>query len=35
VGGEDAQGVDDEIEEIIEVVNADTGKTLGKRKPRV
>jgi hypothetical protein len=34
-GVEDAQADDDEIEETIEVVDADTGKTPGKRKPRV
>jgi hypothetical protein len=35
VGFEDAQANGDEIVETIEVVDADTGKTLGKRKPRV
>jgi hypothetical protein len=34
VGGEDVQANDDEIEETIEVIDTDTGKTLGKRKPR-
>jgi hypothetical protein len=33
VGGEDAQADGDEIEETIDVVDADTGNTLGKRKP--
>jgi hypothetical protein len=32
MGGEDVQSDDDEIEETIEVVDTDTGKTLGKRK---
>jgi hypothetical protein len=35
VGSEDAQAYDNEIEETIEVVDADTDKTLGKRKLRV
>jgi hypothetical protein len=35
VGGEDAQADNNEIEETIEVVDTDTGKTLGKRKPWV
>jgi hypothetical protein len=35
VGVEDTQADGDEIEETIEVVDTDTGKTLGKRKPRV
>jgi hypothetical protein len=34
-GFQDAQAEGDEIEEIIEVVDANTGKTIGKRKPRV
>jgi hypothetical protein len=34
VEGEDFQANDDEIEETIEVVGTDTGKTLSKRKPR-
>jgi hypothetical protein len=33
-GGEDVQVDEDEIEETIAVVYTDTGKTLGKRKPR-
>jgi hypothetical protein len=35
MGVEDAQADDDEIEETIGVVDTNTGKTLGKRKPRV
>jgi hypothetical protein len=35
MGFQDAQAVGDEVEETIEVVDADTGKTLGKRRPRV
>jgi hypothetical protein len=34
MGGEDVQADDDEIKETIEVVDADTDKTLGKRKLR-
>jgi hypothetical protein len=34
VGGADVEADEDEIEETIEVVDADTGKTLYKRKPR-
>jgi hypothetical protein len=34
-GFQDAQAEGDEIEETIEVVDTDTGKTVGKRKPRV
>jgi hypothetical protein len=33
-GFQDGQGEGDEMEETIEVVNADTSKTVGKRKPR-
>jgi hypothetical protein len=32
-GFQDGQAEGDEIEETIEVVDADTGKTIGKRKP--
>jgi hypothetical protein len=34
-GFQDAQAEGDEIEETIEVVDADIGKTVGKRKPWV
>jgi hypothetical protein len=33
-GAADVDAGEDEIEEIIEVVDADTGKSIGKRKPR-
>jgi hypothetical protein len=33
-GAADVDAGEDEIEEIIEVVAADTGKSIGKRKPR-
>jgi hypothetical protein len=34
VGREDVQAAANKIEETIEVVDTDTGKTLAKRKPR-
>jgi hypothetical protein len=34
-GSQDGQAEGDEMQETIEVVVADTGKTIGKRKPRV
>jgi hypothetical protein len=33
-GDADVDAGEDEIEETIEVVDTDTGKSLGKRKPR-